>query len=509
MKYRLLAIFMVCVYLFSSVSVFASQLDTSDTGQEATTSESETTDSSENTTDDTTSEDTSSENTTDDASSDNTQDTTDSSSEHTEESVSDTPTDNTQINSNGLSTIQVPSDGGCVISSNDNASLELVGEGIVLMDAASGSILYSKNADTVFYPASITKILTTLVAIENASLNEEITCNAETLYAIEQGSSRVGLEAGEILTVEEALYFVMLQSGNDAAAVVAEHVAGSIDNFVKMMNDKAKSLGCVNSQFKNPHGLPDEEHFTTARDMALITQAAVQNPDFCKIASAVNFNVSATNLNEGRGVWNHHKMILPASEYHYDGVCEGKTGYTTVALNTLVTTAERNGIKLIAVVLHCQGAANTYYDTKKLFDYGFDNFTILKPLQNFNLKTAAEAAGLSEENMEKLSRYNAVYNTDYTVFAPANVSVDNINITFSSDGPSNGIFGKLTLTYNGSEIGSLNVYYDVEAEYKTIENDITDITITNVSNVPFILVGIMAVLVILILVLGASIIIRP
>ena len=450
MKYRLLAIFMVCVYLFSSVSVFASQVSSSETEQETITSE-----------------------------------------------------------STDFSTIQVPSDGGCIIQSGATQTLELVGEGIVLMDAASGSILYSKNADTVYYPASITKILTTLVAIENASLNEEITCNAETLYAIEQGSSRVGLEAGEILTVEEALYFVMLQSGNDAAAVVAEHVAGSIDNFVKMMNDKAKSLGCTNSQFKNPHGLPDEEHYTTARDMALITQAAVKNPDFCRIASATNFKVSPTNLNEGRGVWNHHKMILPASEYHYDGVCEGKTGYTTVALNTLVTTAERDGIKLIAVVLHCQGAANTYYDTHKLFDYGFDNFTILKPLQNFNLKTAAEAAGLSEENMEKLSRYNAVYNTDYTVFAPSNISVEDIHTTFTSEGPTNGVFGKLTLTYNGEEIGSLNVYYDIEAEYKTIENENTNVNITNISNLPFILVGIMAVLVIFIIILAASILIRP
>ena len=243
--------------------------------------------------------------------------------------------------------------------------------------------------------------------------------------------------------------------------------------------------------------------------MALITQAAVKNPDFCRIASATNFKVSPTNLNEGRGVWNHHKMILPASEYHYDGVCEGKTGYTTVALNTLVTTAERDGIKLIAVVLHCQGAANTYYDTHKLFDYGFDNFTILKPLQNFNLKTAAEAAGLSEENMEKLSRYNAVYNTDYTVFAPSNISVEDIHTTFTSEGPTNGVFGKLTLTYNGEEIGSLNVYYDIEAEYKTIENENTNVNITNISNLPFILVGIMAVLVIFIIILAASILIRP
>lgn len=494
MKYRLLAIIMVFIFLFSSVSVFASQLDTSDTNKENTTEEPTTDNTSDSTEEDTTS-DSSSEQT----STESDENTSDSQSESTAQ----------EMTVNGLSTIQTPSDGGCIIGSNESSSLDLVAEGAVLMDAASGSILYSKNADTKFYPASITKVLTTLVALENGNLSDSITCNAETLYAIEQGSSRVGLEAGEIISLEDALYFVMLQSGNDAAAVVAETVGGSIEGFVDMMNKKAKDLGCTGSNFMNPHGLPDENHYTTARDMALIMQAAVNNPDFCTIASATNFKVEATNLNDSRGVWNHHKMILPASEYHYEGVCEGKTGYTTVALNTLVTSAERNSIKLIAVILHCQGAANTYYDTTKLFDYGFDNFTILKPLQNFNLKAAAETAGLSEINMEKLSRYNAVYNTDYTVFAPSNVALEDIKITFSSEGPSNGIFGKLILTYNEEEIGSLNVYYDIEAEYKMIENENTDVSITNISNVPYILVGIMAVLIIFIIILTASIIIRP
>jgi len=491
MKYRLLAIIMVFVYLFSPMVVFASQVDTQEENQENITSE------------DAASEDAASEDAADETAADNTiSDEKDSSESATKDTSSESDTDK-------FSVIQTPSDGGCVIESNTSSGLDLVAESAILMDAASGSILYSKNIDAQRYPASITKVLTTLVALENGSLTDSIHCNAETLYAIEQGSSRVGLEADEVITLEDALYFVMLQSGNDAAAVVAETIGGTVDGFVKMMNEKAKALGCTGSQFMNPHGLPDDNHYTTARDMALIMQAAVNNPDFCKIASATNFTVGATNLNDSRGVWNHHKMILPASEYHYEGVCEGKTGYTSVALNTLVTSAEKNGIKLIAVVLRCQGAANTYYDTAKLFDYGFENFTILKPLKNFNLKAAAEASGLSENNMEKLSRYNAVYNTEYTVFAPSDVTVEDIKVTFSSDGPSNGIFGKLNLTYNEKEIGSLNVYYDIDAEYKIIENENTNVNITNVSNVPFILVGIMALLVIFIIILTSSIIIRP
>lgn len=461
MKYKLLAILMVFVYLFSSVTVFASQVSSTEDTQE---------DIQENTT---------------------------------------TVTESTQVPDNGFSVIQVPSDGGCIITADASSGLDLVAESAILMDASSGSILYSKNENTKHYPASITKIVTTLVALENGNLSDSLICNADTLYAIEQGSSRVGLEAGEILSLEDALYFVMLQSGNDAAAVVAENIGGTLDGFVNMMNAKVKELGCMNTHFTNPHGLHNDDHYTTAKDMALIMQAAVSNPDFCTIASAVNFNVEATNLNDSRGVWNHHKMILPASEYHYEGVCEGKTGYTSTALNTLVTTAQKDGIKLIAVVLRCQGAQNTYSDTKKMFNYGFDQFTTLKPLQNFNLKAAAEAAGLSEQNMEKLFRYNAVYNTDYSVFAPSDVAVEDIHITFSSDGPSNGIFGKLTLTYEDKEIGSLNVYYDVNEEYKIIENDNTDVNLTNITNIPFILVGIMAVLVILIIILTSSLIIRP
>ncbi len=488
MKYRLLAFFMACFYLFPSVSVLASEVNTSS--------------ESEINTEDSTAENSSAEN-----------DTTTSSEHSTEENTAaedaTTSTPDTSSQNITFSAIQTPSDGGCIIESDNSSGLNLTADGVVLMDAASGAILYSRNADTKHYPASITKIMTTLVALENAGLSESITCNKDTLYAIEQDSSRVGLEPGEIISLEDALYFVMLQSGNDAAAVVAEHVGGTVEGFVELMNKKVEEIGCTGTHFANPHGLHSDDHYTTARDMALIMQAAVQNPDFCKIASATNFSVDATNLNDQRGVWNHHKMILPASEYHYEGVREGKTGFTTKARNTLVTTAEKNGIKLIAVLLQGQSAANNYYETADLFDYGFNNFTILKPLDNFNLKEAAETAGLSEENMEKLTRYNAIYNTNYSIFAPSSVTLNDIHVTFSSEGPSNGVFGQLHVFYKEKEIGTLNVYYDVEAEYKIIANEDTEVTVTAASNIPFILVGVMAVLVILIIILGASIIIRP
>ena len=495
MKYRFLALFMACFYLFSSIAAFAAQTTGSD--QEDTTIENTTEDStSENDTTDTTDEETEDVTTEDDT----------EATSSTEAESSESPTEESTT---GFSAIQTAADNGCIISSDKSSGLSLTGDGVILMEASSGAVLYSRNADTKFYPASITKILTTLVCLENGSLSDSIICNADTLNAIEQGSSRIGLEAGEVITLEDALYFVMLASGNDAAAVAAEHVGGTIENFVAMMNAKVQELGLTNTHFTNPHGLPDENHYTTARDMATIMQAAISNEDFCRIASATNYTAGATNLNEERPTWNHHKMILPASEYHYDGVQEGKTGYTTAALNTLVTTAERDGVKLIAVILHCQGASYTYTDTKKLFDYGFNNFTTLKPLKNFNLKEAAKEAGLSEEYMEKLTLYNAIYNADYSVFAPSDVTLDDITVTFSTDGPSDGVFGQLHVMYDGEEVGTLNVYYDSEIEYKIIANEDTDVSISAVARAPFILVGIMAVLVLLILLLVASMIIRP
>lgn len=478
MKYRYLALFMACFYLFSSVSVFAAQV---------TTDSSEETSTIENTTDPSREEDSS---------------TQEKETDSTEEDAS--ATENTTF-----SAIQTPADYGCIIEPSQSSGLSLVSDGAILIDASSGAVLYSKNADTKFYPASITKIMTTLVAVEKGSFSDSVVCNADTLNAVEQGSSRVGLEAGEVISLEDALYFVMLASGNDAAAVVAEHIGGTVDNFVAMMNEKAAELGCENTHFTNPHGLHNENHYTTARDMAKIMQAAVSNEDFCKIASSTNHTAAATNLNDERPTWNHHKMILPASEYHYDGVKEGKNGYTTTALNTLVTTAEKNGVKLIAVLLHCQGAPSTYSDTKKLFNYGFDNFSILRPLQNFHLKEAAEAAGLSEDAMEKMTLYNAIYNSNYAVLAPSEVTVQDLTTTFTSDGPNDGVFGQIHILYKEQEVGTLNVYYDQEIEFKVMENADTDVSITSKAKVPFILAGILAVLVLLSLLLVASIIIHP
>ena len=246
-------------------------------------------------------------------------------------------------------------------------------ESAVVMDLDSGTFLYSKNMDVVKYPASITKIMTTLLAIENAGPNERVTFSENAIYGIERNSSHIGIRVGEILSMDECWYGMMLESANEVCLAVAEHIGGSVDGFVELMNQKAAELGCTNTHFTNPNGLPDENHYTTARDMALIAQAAYANKTFRQICQTQYYCIPTTNVcGEKRWLSNHHKM-LPEGIYAYEGCTGGKTGFTQAALNTLVTYAERDGRRLVCVSLRTNGA-QIYTDTASLLDYGFQNF---------------------------------------------------------------------------------------------------------------------------------------
>ena len=246
------------------------------------------------------------------------------------------------------------------------------GQSAVLMDAVTDTVLYSKNADEKLYPASITKIMTALLACENLDMNDTITMSQEAAYGIESGSSSIYAETGEVFTVEQALMALMLESANEMALALAEKVSGSVKKFVELMNQRAEQLGCHNTHFNNPNGLPDETHYTTANDMIKIAKAAWYNPLYRKFVTTQVYEVPPTNMQpETRYFLNHHKMMAGQS-YAYDGVLGGKTGYTTNAGNTLVTYAKRGNMVLVAVVLNSTNGA--FPDTASLLDYGFDNF---------------------------------------------------------------------------------------------------------------------------------------
>lgn len=241
----------------------------------------------------------------------------------------------------------------------------------ILVDLDTQEILYSKNIDKQLYPASITKIMTTLVAIESSSPEEPVTFSQYALDSIEWDSSNIGCRLNETLTMEQCWYAMMLNSANEVCCGVAEHISGSIEAFVEKMNQKAAELGCTNTHFSNPNGLPDETHYTTAHDMALIANAAYQNETFRQIFSTRQYEIPPTpQYTETRYLYNHHKMMQPDTEYYYEGCLGGKTGYTETALNTLVTIASRNGKNLLCVTMRTQGR-QVYTDTASLFDYGF------------------------------------------------------------------------------------------------------------------------------------------
>lgn len=257
--------------------------------------------------------------------------------------------------------------GGSVV--NTLKQPEIQAQGAVLMDAATGNMLYSKEAETKFYPASITKLMTALLVAEKCSLDDTVTFSKTAVTNLESGAVTLGLVEGDKLTVRQSLYGLLLKSANEVANGLAEHTAGSISKFADMMNARAKELGCTNTNFVNPNGLNNSNHYTTPHDMALIARAAFQNGTVSKIASTLSYQIPATQKAAARTISLGHKMLYPNDARYYQGVIGGKTGYTSLAGNTLVTCAERDGVRLIAVIM--KSKSTQYTDTSALLDYGF------------------------------------------------------------------------------------------------------------------------------------------
>lgn len=249
---------------------------------------------------------------------------------------------------------------------------KIKGKTAIVIDAESGAILYEKKKDKQMYPASITKILTCLLTLENCDMKDNVTMSHFAVYNLRYGDAHIGLKEGETISVEDCLYALMLASANEVAYGLSEHIGGSVEGFADMMNNKAKEVGALNSHFVNPNGLPDENHYTTAYDMAMITKAALKYDQFSQIVGTKMHIIGKTKMtNEKRYTNNFHRMLYEDNKEYYSGIIGGKTGYTEESGNTLVTIAERDGRKLICVVLKSK---KIYEDTKDLLDFGFEKF---------------------------------------------------------------------------------------------------------------------------------------
>ena len=344
-------------------------------------------------------------------------------------------------------------------------------ESAIVMEADTGMILYAKDIEAKNYPASITKIMTALIALENCELNEEVTYSYHATHSIDYGSSSIARTEGEILTVEESLYALMLSSANECANALAEHIAGSNEEFAVLMNEKAKELGCVNTHFANPSGLHDENHYTCAYDMALITKAALQNEDFRRIAGTDYYTLRATNKNsEELWMQNHHYMIAPyrTDRYLDDTVFAGKTGYTTDALNTLVTCGTRNDMDIIVVTMRTRSTGEKgvplFTDTAALLDYA-NNFQKLNIAENEKTFVVGNAYDFSmESNNLDTSPSLISIDSDSTIILPNTAAFSDAvpSITFEENSEGNKAY--LTYEYAGQIVGKASITLEESTE---------------------------------------------
>ena len=247
----------------------------------------------------------------------------------------------------------------------------------VLIDADTGTILYDKAMDRQMYPASVTKLMTALLALENGNLEDQVSMTATGTAYCENGSSNLYTQVGEVFTLEQLLYGTMLKSANDMATQVGEYIGGTLENFIQMMNDRAVSLGCTGTHFENACGMPNDAHMTTAHDLALIAQAALKIPKFREIVNTSNYTIPPTNMTSTERTMTNHNALLVVPEYFYPGIIGGKTGYTDAAQSCLSNFASRNGMTLIVVTLHAMDGSYAAQDNVDLLDYGYNNFKLV------------------------------------------------------------------------------------------------------------------------------------
>ncbi len=323
----------------------------------------------------------------------------------------------------------------------------------IVMEASTGTILYEKNSMDAHYPASITKIMTTMLALDNGNLSDVVTFSNDAVYKTE--GSGIARDVGEQMTLEQCLYAVMLESANECAYAVAEHVGGTMENFVGMMNAKAAELGCQNTHFNNPHGLQDENHYTCAYDMALIAKAAWQNEMFRIITGTPSYMIPPTNKHvDETPLQNHNCMLHPyrTAKHVYEYCVGGKTGYTNAANSTLVTYAQKDGMTLVCVVMDVQSPGQ-WDDSRALFDYCFDNFQILNIADN---ETRLSGGNIdtgdfnTNEKFVTIDANGAVVIPKTATFTDAIPSVDERNANGS-------VAGRIDYTYADRIVGGADI----------------------------------------------------
>lgn len=359
--------------------------------------------------------------------------------------------------------------------------LEIYSEAVILIEKSSGKILYSKNSEQKMYPASTTKILTAILAIETLPLDKELTASHDAIMSIPSGYSNAAIQIGETLTVEELLEVFLVHSANEAGYILAENISGSFTEFANLMNKKVKEIGCENTHFTNPSGLHDENHYTTAHDLSLIAQYCMNNDTFRSFVSMPSCTIAPTDKYQERYFKNTNEMLNSKSKYYNENIIGIKTGYTSQAQNCLIAGFKKDGVELISVVLGAPASINTngdsgkYTDTQTLFDYGSKNFEIKKVIAAGNIATQVNVKHATEET----KKLDLIVEKDINIFASNEIFKDlSPTITIKEDivAPiyANDVLGTITYKVDGIEY-TANLIAKNDVEVSTLLQNILKI----------------------------------
>ncbi len=348
----------------------------------------------------------------------------------------------------------------------------------ILMDADTGVILYSKNIHERLYPASTTKIMTCLLAMERGNLDDIVEFSHDAVFSVPSDGSNMGMDEGESITLEECLYGIMVASANEAANAAGEYISGSIDEFVDLMNLRAKEIGCTDTHFVNPNGLHDPEHYTSVHDLALISSLFFQNEMLCKISNTPRYHFEATATQPDDFIMkNKHQLVN--GEISYDGILGGKTGFTSDSRQTLVTCAERNGMKLICIVFK-EESPDQFSDTVELFDYGFHNFQVLNVSEN-EQKYNIESTGFLQIGSDLFGSSEPILSidTDSYVIIPNTVSFQDLDPDIDYSISDENRVARIAYSYHGMYVG--NAYLNLITDNASTYEFDTNMTSTDVS----------------------------
>ena len=352
--------------------------------------------------------------------------------------------------------------------------LNIDARGAILIDANTGVTIYEKNSHKKLYPASITKIMTAYLACKYGKFDDTLTASHNAIYGIGQGSSIIGIKEGEQISFLDGLYGIMMESANEVCMMVAEHIDGTVEKFVDRMNKQAQDWGCKDTHFNNPHGFHDVDHYTTPYDMSLIAFNAIKDENFSKIWGTVDHTIPANNKSPQRFLHNKDKMLKPTSDYYYQYAIGGKTGFHDDAKNTLVTCAEKDGVKLISVVMKANGYNQAYTDSKTLLDYGFSVYKDNKVYTagTYTDKIPVYQTYLSEDY--NVGELNVTVAGDVSAKLPSFVSANDVKtkavIDYGKDNNANKIYAPIK---EGDKVGTMEFTY----KDKTIAT--ADITASN------------------------------